>query len=566
MKVALCTGWLEQSKLPATVISQRDLDELAKRFGWKESVDSVHIKGSPHKASFGLCDSQRIGRVTVHIGRHLSSLHRKARDLFDQGSTIVLGPAGCGKTTLLRDVAIGMSRQFQVLVVDFSGHLADISLHSEDLGYVQAKIASEMEMEAVRLAIEAHVPEVIVAEFSSTYSALQAGRVCAESCDFDAKISAAGSNASASGSDAQQTTASLANRIASQVPVEDIFEMLQSSCSRAGACSFNLDEQPEPVPSQASKVLELHLSAARVAKLQHFAARLWLCNSSQRCVCGGDSGRIDDACSPCTCVDDATASCLWQLLAEHARQVDTKVAKCVTTPSCPSKEEVQEVCFDHAPSGGASKSLQHRLSATLRLASRYLRPPAALPYGVPLTPQRLLLAQQVLSAPLTALKAYLASSMMDLERHGRNSGKPQNAAALRLLVGILLLGVRSSGGQLGHKLLVMLLDFPLPLRGTTSSRPANSLQFKGLPTASISPPSEPEQAPTSLPSGFFALCSAPLRASPPKAPVAPLQVSTFWECLSKVFDRVLNHRGDAGVGDTNQINKSLLLAFIEATG
>ncbi|CAK9058279.1 unnamed protein product [Durusdinium trenchii] len=73
-----------------------------------------------------------------------------------------------------------MSRQFQVLVVDFSGHLADISLHSEDLGYVQAKIASEMEMEAVRLAIEAHVPEVIVAEFSSTYSALQAGRVCDE--------------------------------------------------------------------------------------------------------------------------------------------------------------------------------------------------------------------------------------------------------------------------------------------------------------------------------------------------------------------------------------------------
>ncbi|CAK9054193.1 unnamed protein product [Durusdinium trenchii] len=318
------------------------------------------------------------------------------------------------------------------------------------------------------------------------------------------------SNASASGSDAQQTTASLANRIASQeslisgftatprdtqvtarrpapfrrlrlhaclvleglcqaipsrspgffeVPVEDIFEMLQSSCSRAGACSFNLDEQPEPVPSQASKVLELHLSAARVAKLQHFAARLWLCNSSQRCVCGGDSGRIDDACSPCTCVDDATASCLWQLLAEHARQVDTKVAKCVTTPSCPSKEEVQEVCFDHAPSGGHQDgaedpedllgkkwqwhrrlgldsflklvaaslrqaisqlkgaqragtagpdvimSLQHRLSATLRLASRYLRPPAALPYGVPLTPQRLLLAQQVLSAPLTALKA-----------------------------------------------------------------------------------------------------------------------------------------------------------------
>jgi len=42
---------------------------------------------------------------------------------------------------------------------------------------------------------------------------------------------------------------------------------------------------------------------------------------------------------------------------------------------------------------------------------------------------------------------------------------PKVARLLRL-VGIMLLGVRSSGGvqgQLGHLLLVLLLDFPVPL-------------------------------------------------------------------------------------------------------
>eukprot|EP00435_Cladocopium_sp_Y103_P046820 s744_g13.t1 len=415
------------------------------------------------------------------------------------------------------------------------------------------------------------------------------------------------SNASASGSEAQQTTASLANRIASQdpeglegfvtarrpapyrrirlhaclvleslcqcipsgsaaffeVPVCEIFEMLQSSCSRAGACSFSLDDQPAP------SVVDL-LPVARLERLQRLAGRLCV---SSRCVCGADNGRDNDACSPCTCLDDATASCLWQLLAEHGRQVDIKVAKAAPTPpTCRMKEEVQEANFDdpaperypgHFPPDGFGKwqwhqrlgmdsflkmlatsltqalsqlkgaqragtagpdvimSLQHRLSATLRLSSRYLRT----------TPSpRLVLAHRVLSTPLAALKTYLASGMAELERvperGASNAGKPQSHAAQRLwvtyleLVGIMLLGVRSSGGvqgQLGHLLLVLLLDFPVSLHRKgppLSSRPANSLQFKGLPSTPMS--TEPDGgAPTaslpSLPSGFLALCSAPLR-------------------------------------------------------
>ncbi|CAL1155380.1 unnamed protein product [Cladocopium goreaui] len=399
-----------------------------------------------------------------------------------------------------------------------------------------------------------------------------------------------------SGSEAQQTTASLANRIASQesllsafsgtprdaqvtarrpapyrrirlhaclvleglcqcipsgsaaffeVPVSEIFEMLQSSCSRAGACSFSLDDQPVQLPIQAPSVVDL-LPVARLERLQRLAGRLCV---SSRCVCGADNGRDNDACSPCTCLDDPTASCLWQLLAEHGRQVDIKVAKAAPTPPSCRMEEVQEVNFDdpaerHFPPHGFGKwqwhqrlgmdsflkmlatsltqtlsqlkgaqragtagpdvimSLQHRLSATLRLTARYLRTSTPSP--------RLVLAHRVLSTPLAALKTYLASGMAELdrgERGGTNAGATRAVVCFaEALVGIMLLGVRSSGGvqgQLGHLLLVLLLDFPVPLHRKgppLSSRPANSLQFKGLPSTPMS--TEPDanaSVPTKLP-------------------------------------------------------------------
>ena len=105
----------------------------------------------------------------------------------------------------------------QVLVVDFLGHLADLHLHHSDLAYVASSgVASQVQR--LREAIDDHLPEVgwgwslgpiwgvffnseskgilaiciaicvrrlcrfqvIIAEFSDTYEALQAGRVCEE--------------------------------------------------------------------------------------------------------------------------------------------------------------------------------------------------------------------------------------------------------------------------------------------------------------------------------------------------------------------------------------------------
>eukprot|EP00438_Fugacium_kawagutii_P003680 Skav224250 [mRNA] locus=scaffold939:1551211:1563644:- [translate_table: standard] len=155
--VALRSGWLDQTQLPSTVLSHKDLDEVARR---------------PRCALGHLC-----GHVWVQqFVSYLPGLWCKAENLLYGGSTIFMGPAGSGKTTILRNVAVQMSRHLQVLVVDFSGHLADIS--SSDLQYLATSDAKASKK--IREAIDEHVPEVIVAEFSDTYSALKAGRVCDE--------------------------------------------------------------------------------------------------------------------------------------------------------------------------------------------------------------------------------------------------------------------------------------------------------------------------------------------------------------------------------------------------
>ncbi|CAL1163774.1 unnamed protein product [Cladocopium goreaui] len=175
MKVALRSGWLDPRKLPSTVLCQKDLDEMARRLCWKNVPGLVHIPGSPHRAHFGQSAS-RLCSVTVHVGRYLEGLWDKAQDL--DGSTVFVGPAGCGKTTILRDAAVNMSKELQVQVVDLLGDFSDL-VGNADLGCLTGTMGTGG-VERIRQTIDEHVPEVIIAEFRDKYSALKAGFICRE--------------------------------------------------------------------------------------------------------------------------------------------------------------------------------------------------------------------------------------------------------------------------------------------------------------------------------------------------------------------------------------------------
>ncbi|CAE7573568.1 ZNF470, partial [Symbiodinium necroappetens] len=459
------------------------------------------------------------------------------------------------------------------------------------------------------------------------------------------------SNASiASGSDAQQTSTAYANRIGSQeslpslctptprdsqvtsrrqmpyrcirlniclvlericnsippggaamfeVPVSQIYEMLHASCSRAGACSFDLGKGNESSKAeevtwpQTSRLLGC-LAPRRASALRRLAQRLWRCSGIQRCVCGADSGRADDPCSPCTCLDDATAACLWRLLAEHARQVELALAQSSNHVPCPhfhgkpdataeaeatdregascdaqeldaqdyhcsAQKFLQRLRLDSFLSFLASslrqllwklkaslkagtagpevtRNFQLQLARSLQLAAQYLRsmPGRLLPH----------LAAQVLAAPLVALKGHLASSAWGpLAAAPRGDG--QSSCALRLwasyleLVGVLLQGAVRSGGvgcQLGHLLMVMLLDFPCPLGQRASMLSLPSARAFKMPSSRSQAESSAE-APSRPSSGLFTLCSGPVNQPGPVraagTKTAP-KVSSFWDSLPKI--------------------------------
>eukprot|EP00438_Fugacium_kawagutii_P000874 Skav218506 [mRNA] locus=scaffold1564:81398:82267:+ [translate_table: standard] len=173
MKAGVREGWIQEPILHSLVLQRSDLNELARRFGWKKGRDSVTIAGSPHRAVFSDSELTEASNITVHIGRFVPGC---AKGLF-QDDAIVLEPSASGKTTWLRlrSAAVEMGQHGHVLVLDTAGHLADLGPH-EGMTY-----SGGANIEVVQRAIE-HAPRMIVADFQDAYTALKAARLCKEAC------------------------------------------------------------------------------------------------------------------------------------------------------------------------------------------------------------------------------------------------------------------------------------------------------------------------------------------------------------------------------------------------
>lgn len=187
MKVALRSGWLEQSQLPEAFLSQKALGDLAARLGWKAPelpLGPVPLAGTLHRVSFGLSATRQPCLATIHIGRSLLISSPIAREVLSTGSVGFVGPSSSGKTTVLRAAAAALSMQEQVLVVDFRSELVGVAVDAREIGlehaaYLVPPPGSEEE-DAIQRAIEDHAPEVVVAEFTLLTSALRAAKRCTE--------------------------------------------------------------------------------------------------------------------------------------------------------------------------------------------------------------------------------------------------------------------------------------------------------------------------------------------------------------------------------------------------
>eukprot|EP00439_Symbiodinium_sp_Y106_P056457 s658_g7.t3 len=186
LQVALASSWIPPSELPEVPLSQHDLLAVVEQLGLKTASGSglQPVPGSSHRAS--LCyHGTSLDTLVLHVTRLLPGVSEPIHHL-SLGSLMLLGPASCGKTTVLRDLISTLSSRYQVVVVD---PLAELS----SCGFRYARALSPPEAtatgrigskECVNMAsflqrvISEHSPEVVVAEFIDGDVALKCAQLC----------------------------------------------------------------------------------------------------------------------------------------------------------------------------------------------------------------------------------------------------------------------------------------------------------------------------------------------------------------------------------------------------
>lgn len=179
LQVALRKGYLNSASLPEVTLTPPDLVEMLKQLDVNVPTGStmVQIPNSWHRLS---C-SYRGGELDVlvlHLTRILPGIALPVAQQAKTGSSLFLGPACSGKSTVLRDVAVGLSKTEQVVYINFWNELG-----AGLLGLARVVTPGDKEecLEFLDRVIMQHSPEVIVAEFLDASAALWAARRCTES-------------------------------------------------------------------------------------------------------------------------------------------------------------------------------------------------------------------------------------------------------------------------------------------------------------------------------------------------------------------------------------------------
>jgi len=193
VEVVLDLGRLPEARFPDNTVwlgdvavTREDVAHATACLGAFTTDNRAGIERTLHRISALRNRAGDVVGLTCRVGRAVFGTVEIVRDVIESGkSTLLLGPPGVGKTTLLREAARVLADEAgkRVIVVDTSNEIAgDGDIPHPGIGRARRmQVRSPARQHAVMIeAVENHMPEVIVIDEIGTEAEAAAARTIAE--------------------------------------------------------------------------------------------------------------------------------------------------------------------------------------------------------------------------------------------------------------------------------------------------------------------------------------------------------------------------------------------------
>ncbi|OQR85925.1 hypothetical protein ACHHYP_11183 [Achlya hypogyna] len=167
----------------AVVVTPADVARVVDAVGGFGSDNRAGIERQLHRVSALRNRESAIVGVTIRVGRHVEGNARLLADVLGDvtKNVLFLGEPGCGKTTIIREVAQHLAATFNVCIVDTSNEIAgDGDVPHPCVGLARRIMVPSLAKQAAVMVecVQNHAPEVMVIDEIGRPNEVEAARTC----------------------------------------------------------------------------------------------------------------------------------------------------------------------------------------------------------------------------------------------------------------------------------------------------------------------------------------------------------------------------------------------------